>query len=452
MKRGFYFKTNHGSTYYYDDITGNVCLSDKDKDGIIYGEKCNENVSVNKTDIKEYLKYNGFTQLILMVTEDCNIRCKYCVYSDNYTNTRVHNNLYMTTDIAKKAVMNYIESFKNIKYNNPFIKPVISFYGGEPLLNINLINDVVEYSKKIYPNKIIFNMTTNGVLLNDDTIDFLAKNEFSLSLSLNGKKEEHDRMRVFSNGNGTFDILFKNIMRIRELYPEYYKKFCSIVITFDLGTDFIELNKFITENKDILPNIARINPVSTLFTSWYDKYSDKDKIKQINDLDQLRKLYIYQLKNTKIDPLLNHLFKLEHFYIMNRPINVSIDELKPKFLKYTGACVPGTKLAVDSSGKIHCCERVSESMPIGDVDNWINCEKIEEILQRYSDAVIEDCQVCPIQRLCDICYSHLCNENGEFCKEDKELCSKAVEFYRDRFSKTWDLIENGIYSDEILNS
>ena len=454
LKRGLYFKTNKGNLYSYDDFTGNVniCKDETPNNPIIYGKLESEDLLIDKNEIKEYLKSNGFRQLVLMITEQCNIRCKYCVYSGSYSNAREHNNSSMNVDTAKNAVRQYLSSFKNIKYKNPFLIPSIGFYGGEPLLGYNLIKEVVQYCKEIYPHEIRFNTTTNATLLDEDKIAFFASNNFALSISLNGDKEEHDRLRVFSNGAGTYDLMFKNLNKIRILYPEYYKRCCSIIIIFDTKTNLTNLNKFITENKNILPTIAMVGPVSGVFTDWYDQYSVEDELKHEKEFLELEALYAKQLKKGETDPLFKNIFGINYFSILNRTLNISMEQSRPKFLKYTGACVPGTKLAVNSNGDIHCCERVSESIPIGTVDTWIDYEKIAEMIYKYNDAITKKCSSCPIQRLCELCYSHCTKGNGDFEKQSDDSCEKVVNYYIKLFSKTWSIMEDGVTLEDILKS
>lgn len=453
IERGLYFKTNKGNLYKYNDMTGNVrtCNEEMPSDPIVYGKLNSEDLLVDKNEIKDFLDISGFRQLVLMITEECNIRCRYCVYSGNYNNTREHNCTSMSIDTAKNAVKQYLSNFKIIKYKNPFLIPTIGFYGGEPLLNYKLIEEVVQYCKEIYPHEIHFNTSTNALLLNEENISFFATNNFALSISLNGDKKEHDRLRVFGNGTGTYDLMFKNLNKIRVLYPEYYKINCSIIITFDVKTNLINLNDFIMKNKDILPTIAKVGPVSGLFTDWYDQYSAEDKLNHNKELLQLEELYTNQLKEDESSPLLTNMFGLNYFSILNRVLNISPEQSRPRFLKYTGACVPGTKLAVSSNGSIHCCERVSESIPIGTVDSWIDFDKITDIIHRYNAAITKECSACPIQGLCDFCYSHFTKGNGQFEKSTDTSCEKIVKYYRTLFSKTWSLLEDGVTLEDILN-
>lgn len=405
---------------------------------------------VNKEEVKEYLNKNGFSQLILMITEDCNLRCKYCIYSDNYSSTRNHNKNSMDVEIAKKAVDKYLESFKNIKYKNPFLVPRIGFYGGEPLLKYELIEEVVKYCKEVYHNKISFNISTNAILLNDKIIRFLAENKFYLSISLNGDKTENDRLRVFKNGNGSYDIILEKLLRIKELFPEYYKEYCSLIITFDTGTDLRRLNSFITENSEQLPTIARINPVASVCTNWYEQYSEEENQVYLDDFKYLKELYIEQAKTGKVDTMLIHLFQMPYFALLNRTINVNSEIYRPSFMKHTGSCIPGTKIAVDSSGNIHCCERVGEKNPIGNVEEWIDYEKVIKLILNYNNAVTKNCNSCPIQRLCDFCYCHFIKSEEGFEENTVDNCNKSIEYYRGLFSEVWGLIEDGINIKQII--
>ena len=124
-------------------------------------------------------------QLILQVTQNCNLRCKYCVYSGSYVN-RTHSNKRMSFETAKKAVDFYYRHNRNKK------NAIIGFYGGEPLLEMDLIKRVVEYSKKLFEGKfIVFNITTNATLLTEDIIHFFNDNNIGLTISLDGPKSVH---------------------------------------------------------------------------------------------------------------------------------------------------------------------------------------------------------------------------------------------------------------------
>lgn len=453
--RGFFFTTQNGNTYYYNDIDGNVTYQNiiGGNNQFVFGHSKQEHVSIDKSELQSYLSENAGSQLILLTTESCNIRCKYCIYSGNYSNQRTHNLDFMDSDTAKKAVKTYLEKFRERKYKKPLDNPLIAFYGGESLLNFKLLQEIVYYSKEVYQNRIWYSTTTNATLLTDEKIDFLAKHQFILSISLNGNKEEHDRLRVFSDGTGTYDIIIKNLSRIREMYPQYFKEYCQLLLTIDTGTDLHKMRDFFKEHTSILPKIARISQVGASFTDWYDRYSIEDRNRFLTSLDELREIYKQQLLSPdgETEQFLNILFNIPIFGILNRSRNIPFEKRRPSFLPYTGACVPGEKIAVDAKGKLHVCERINQSRPIGDIENWLNITQISDMLNSYLSKVAKSCINCPIQSICELCYPGVIDENGEFDKKNMTPnCQEMRESIQAEYINIWNMIESGAGIDKLL--
>ncbi|WP_285517585.1 radical SAM protein [Thermolongibacillus altinsuensis] len=450
-KRGFYFSTMNNS-YFYDDTTGNVSVVDKvPNKRVVFGKQRYEFKAANREEIEKFIHENGFRQLILIVTENCNLRCKYCVYSGNYENSRTHNYFKMDSSIAKEAVFKYLSSISNIKKKKPFLIPIIGFYGGEPLLNYALIKEIVTYSKQIYNGEIYFNMTTNATLLDEEKIEFLVHNNFLLSISLNGYKEENDRMRVYANNKGTFDDVMEKIRYIKTKYPDYYRTNCQIIGVYDVGTDLHKLREFYSTNELVKNKLTMLLQVSDVCTDWYDQYSDDQKNNFKKQLKELKQIFIKKVMNgEKLDPVLRLLFALPLYEIINRPLNVSIQELRPSFLPFTGTCVPGTKIAVDTKGILHSCEKVNDKMPIGTTKKWIDFEKITETLDRYNKHVGPGCINCPIQRFCPTCYRVLLTAQGEFNRKQMKPCQKLIEEKQRIFELAYTLMEKNVNLGNIL--
>ncbi|WP_416150216.1 radical SAM protein [Salipaludibacillus sp. HK11] len=454
-ERGFYFTTKKNNSYYYDDINGNVTFNEhKIHNNFVFGNSKVENFNLDEKELQKYLIGNSGSQLILLVTESCNIRCEYCVYSGSYSNQRTHNIGYMNNQVAKKAVKKYLHNYKFRKYKFPLEYPLIGFYGGEPLLNFNLIKDIVHYSKDIYENPIMFSITTNATLLNEERIHFLATNQFILSISLNGNKEEHDRLRVFGDGTGTYEIIIKNLKKIKSLYPEYYDDYCQLLVTVDSGTDLHQMREFFLINSDILPKIARISQVGASFTNWYERYSSEEKNRFLETLVELREIYTQQLLHREIEsiePFLNILFNVSFFRILNRSRNIPAEARKSHLMPYTGACIPGDKIAVDFKGKLHVCERINQSRPIGDVENWFNVKGISNMVNDYISKITKKCANCPIQNLCEFCYPGVVDENGEFDFNNMvPNCHQMRKDTQQEFKYIWNLIENGVNINKLL--
>ena len=158
--------------------------------------------------------------LCLNVAHTCNLSCEYCfAKGGKYQGP----DAIMTMDVAKKAIDFLIEE-SGSHYNLD-----IDVFGGEPLLKWDLVKETVAYAKgkeEEYNKKFNFTLTTNGVLLDDDKIDFLNENMKNVVLSLDGRKEKHDEFRKTLNGKGSFDTVvpkFQNFVKKRG-DKEYYMR------------------------------------------------------------------------------------------------------------------------------------------------------------------------------------------------------------------------------------
>lgn len=185
------------------------------------------------------------SQLILILTEACNMRCKYCIYSDYYPGLKSYSNKEMNISTALKAVDKYIAFHKEKQQHGILAEPSITFYGGEPFLKFKIIEDVINYcEQKNFKCK--FFVTTNGTIMNDKIIDLIIEKDIYVAFSIDGHRENHDRNRVLTNNIPTHDIVFKNIKKIQEKRNQLEKKqvlmFC---VTFDLETDMEKVIDFL---------------------------------------------------------------------------------------------------------------------------------------------------------------------------------------------------------------
>lgn len=213
--------------------------------------------------IESYLD-EGMQQLILQLTQNCNLRCKYCVYSGSYKN-RVHTNKRMTFEIAKEAIDYYYLHSRAADVVR------IGLYGGEPLLEFDLIKKITEYCEKIFAGKELrINMTTNATLLNEKIVDFLQKHNFDLMISLDGPESVQNKSRVFAdNSHGTFDVIIQKIEMIQKLYPQYLDKI-SFNAVIDEQNDFACSSNFFTYDflKDAVVTAAGV--------------SDRDSVQEVS--------------------------------------------------------------------------------------------------------------------------------------------------------------------------
>ena len=148
--------------------------------------------------------------LCLHIAHTCNLNCSYCFASQGkYHGERA----LMSFEVGKRALDFLIEnsgSRRNLE---------VDFFGGEPLMNFQVVKDLVAYARSIEKEKgknFRFTLTTNGILIDDDVIDFANKECSNVVLSLDGRKEIHDRFRVDYKGNGSFDKIVPKFQKLVE--------------------------------------------------------------------------------------------------------------------------------------------------------------------------------------------------------------------------------------------
>lgn len=451
-KRGFYFKSKNNE-YFYDDITGMVsCENNKNSNKILYGNNVYKEKNISSKEIENTLTSMDTTQLTLIVTEECNLRCKYCIFSGIYDNNRTHANNYMSIDVAKKAIDTYLKKAEVSRKKNIIFRPTIGFFGGEPLLNFNLIKLSIEYAESIYNSKINYTITTNATLLDEKKIDFLAEKNIFLVISLNGDKLENDRLRVYKNNTGTFETIMEQIELISKKYPKYFDSRVRIAATFDNATDMLNLRNFFENNPLVKDKLSILSKVVSLHTDWYKQYSNEQNKNHKAQINELKEEFIIKLyNNQEIDLILKRLFVLPYFNILNRCINVDIKDAKPAIQPFSGSCVPSNKITVDHTGLLHMCEKINAKIPYGNIDEWINYEKLADVINKYNNYLGSSCINCPIQRLCQVCYNDLIDSQGTFNFNPENLCEILINEQIRLFSEVYSLLESGISMSDLKN-
>ena len=189
-------------------------------------------------------------QLIIELTQNCNLECSYCVFGAYYSRHPARGTSSIPLELAKRAIKTHLDKTKSDR--------TISFYGGEPLLEYDLLCELVlfaeQYSESTSKPKPTFSLTTNGTLLRDEVIHFFVEHDCHVLLSIDGDRQSHDRYRTFKgSGTGTFDLVEKNLRRFSELYPNYYKR--GLILTLTTLTDFYRTNEFLKKHVSSYPAI-----------------------------------------------------------------------------------------------------------------------------------------------------------------------------------------------------
>lgn len=340
--------------------------------------------------------------LVLQLTQDCNLRCKYCSYNGHYKSKRMHLNKKMPYETAKRAIDFFLNHVSTSIYRTSREPIVISFYGGEPLLEYDTLQRICRYAKEKNQKSslsISFLMPTNGLSLTPEIVDQLVKFDFMIEISLDGPEEEHDRFRISVGGSGTHNRIMKNISYIKNTYPEFYKNKVKFMLTLHPEHDVKKIEQFFLEQPELFNEL-------NVLVNYVNITDDLDKSEQV----RLRQ------KNIKRNNLIEtHLDKNKWFYktITLDPIDEKLS-FGVQFLKNctvnscTGACPPGgVKIMADVDGYLHMCEKISLDYPIGDVQSGFDYNKIRALISNWRRQILaRKCWNCDIRYFCNFCYAN----------------------------------------------
>lgn len=203
-------------------------------------ELYNDKILFSEDDYEKFAKYSVASPvkaMCLHIAHDCNLRCKYCFAS---TGDFGEGRKLMPLETGKKA----IDFLLKMSANRENLE--LDFFGGEPLMNFDVVKQIVEYARskeKEYNKKFRFTITTNGVLLDDDKIDFINKEMSNVVLSIDGRKEVNDRMRLRVDGSGCYDRIMPKYKELVEKRgdKEYYVRGTFTKYNLDFADDVFDL-------------------------------------------------------------------------------------------------------------------------------------------------------------------------------------------------------------------
>ncbi|MBN1291732.1 MAG: radical SAM protein [Candidatus Latescibacteria bacterium] len=387
---------------------------------------------LNKSYIKSALA-SGIRQMALNITEQCNLRCSYCIYSGIYLSERTHNNFTMTWDIARRSIDYFVTHRKKGHKGN------IAFYGGEPLIKWNLVKKCIKYIRNYCdPDQLDMNIITNGTLLNKEIIQTLVDLEVNLYISLDGPRDVHDEYRKYKTGEGTYDHLIKTVKMIKVNFPQYYQKRIIFNGTFHIKNDILEIADF--ANQGLFSNIPfRLNTIKTTDTD-VKLFTEKEYKEHHKRLDILLDRYLESLFNDNDFPygLIHHVFGNVFTTLSTRQVGFSNNCGAPR-----GICVPGTvRLFVSSDGTFHVCEKFCPpGYDIGNCKIGIDVDKVRNLLEEVVSMSEELCQKCWAYRLCSHCFIHVLDrgkitidQKRKNCERTKQKLLKSLE----RFVYLWE--------------
>jgi uncharacterized protein len=377
---------------------------------------------IDKKQYHRELK-NKIGQLILNITEQCNLQCDYCIYSGHYQNQRQHSKNQMSFEAAQSAVDFYFKhsSESEVRY--------IGFYGGEPILNFKTIKQIIKYIEETKSGEIIYNLTTNGYYLSDEIINFFIEHKFNLLISLDGPIKTHNRFRKNYNGKGTFHKIYENLCKLKRIDKNYFMTNVSISVVIGPPynvkelQDFFDSDSLFEDVNFIVTSVSESN--TTFFESSEAIEANKFLVPDGSNYNSMIKEYKQNLINgiPYKSRFLSALFENNFVKFHKRHIYPDF----PEKLYANGVCKPGLRrILVAPNGKIYLCEKADSTMLIGDVINGFYFDNISKLINNYIKYSNHNCLNCFANRHCSACFA-TCYSSSGFFQEEKKLSCEQIQ-------------------------
>lgn len=399
-------------------------------------------------DVK--LFFANTQQITFEVTERCNLNCKYCGYGSLYNNKDPRHNNNLTTNDALALLRKIKELWsKGYDVSGPSVIH-ISFYGGEPLLNMSLIRQIIDYVEsemKTFSKDFQFSMTTNAVLLRK-YIDYLVKKNFRLLISLDGD-EYANSYRVDTREHPSFHKVIDNLDYIKTVYPNFFLNnvdFNSVITNRTTNSSTIS---YIQKRYGKTPSTSEINNVGInplmlrTFQEMYQPKNDDLSIQEEHTPDSFKHAPKFENVAKYFQMYSEYFFSdyNELLYLSNT------SKSKPP----TGTCLPFTKkIFISAYGKIFPCERIGFTYSLGKIQNGVvelDYQNVADKYNSYYSRISPVCSKCSDYRGCLNCFfntSQLVSPNAK-CnyfvtpKEFQLMQEEIYDFVR-TFPKSYEYI------------
>ena len=333
--------------------------------------------------------------MCLHIAHDCNLKCKYCFASQGDFGGAKS---IMGFEVGKKALEYLVDnsgSRKNLE---------VDFFGGEPLMNFEVVKQLVEYGNELAKEKgknFRFTITTNGVLLDDEIIDYVNEHMHNVVLSLDGRKSINDDMRPTLNDKGSYDII---VPKFQKLIEKRKDKYYYVRGTFT--RDNMDFSKDVLHFKDLGFDLTSVEPVVGDESNPYAlREEDLPKI-----LDEYEKLAVeYSKMRVNNEP-----FRFFHFM-------VDLSQGPCVIKRMTGCGAGNEYLAITPEGDIYPCHQFvgQEEFKMGNV----MADKVElpkEMQETFKEAHIyakDECSKCWAKFYCSGgCHANAFNFNNDILK------------------------------------
>lgn len=357
-------------------------------------------------DVYESASPGVLKALCLNVAHECNLRCKYCFAGKgDFGGERG----LMSKEVGMKAIDFLLENSQKHHCE-------VDFFGGEPLLNFDVVKHITEYglrqAEKV-GKKLHFTITTNGVLLDDDVIGFLNEYDIDAVLSLDGRKQVNDNMRIFADGSGTHDAILPNIQHFVASSPNIYYSVRGTYTSDNL--DFAEDVLYLVNQGFYKVSVEPVVCDEGEPYGLYEEHLDTLFI----EYEKLARAYVEYYPTEKR-------FSFFHFEI----------DLTggPCVVRRLSGCGAGTEyMAVTPDGEIYPCHQFvgKDAYKLGDVFNGITSPEIADLFRKAYVYNKKECSSCWARFYCGGgCHANAYNMNGDIFTPYAvgcELMKKRIE-------------------------
>ena len=355
----------------------------------------------------EFVKSGSIKAMCLNIAHDCNLACKYCFASGG--DFKIKREL-MSLENAKAAMDFLIRESKGRKNLE------VDFFGGEPLMNFEVVKQTVAYARereKETGKNFRFTITTNALLLDDKKMEFINKEMVNLVLSLDGRKEVHDRMRPTLTNRGSYDIVCRNIANavklrgdkdyfVRGTYTSHNLDFADDVKHFaDLGFPKLSVEPVVTESEN----------------DYAIREEHLDQIKA--EYDRLTDIYLDYKKTDKA-------FSFFHFI-------VDLESTTCQYKKVSGCGAGCDYVSVAPDGKVYPCHQFVgiDEYELGTLKDGITRNEIRDEFRHANLLTKESCKDCWAKYFCGGgCHANSYNEHNDIMKVHElgcEMTKKRLE-------------------------
>lgn len=342
---------------------------------------------VIKNKIKPVVK-----AMCLNMAHDCNLKCEYCFASQgNFKGQRS----LMSYEVGQKA-FDYL-----VKNSGNRVNLEVDFFGGEPLMNFDVIKKLVDYARSLEKDnnkRFRFTITTNGVLLDDEIIEYINENMDNVVLSIDGRKSVNDKMRKTLNDKGSYDIIVSNFKKLvaNRKEKDYFARGTYTAYNLDFSEDVKHMRELGFEHISVEPVVTKPEEKYALTEEHVNTLKE--------EYEKLAKMYVndYKHKDKK--------FSFFHF-------NIELDG-GPCIYKRSVGCGAGTEyIAVTPEGDFYPCHQfVGETeFIIGNVNDGITNDIVVNKFRNVSVNDKPTCKDCWAKYYCSGgCHANAYNFNKDF--------------------------------------